>query len=195
MDYKKLAKSQLWLRTIKSMDIGGQPNTYQGLLNSWNENISIPSDEWCIDKYDEIAFLKSKYDKLESLSIWHEGLLNYGFPVPGENYRLKLRESDRNQFSGQLSLINLFLENENSGVTTSTTIQIKDINGNLITLTIANLKLVLSMYGGYYNNIWKRYSDYGTFINSYTSSTEIKTNSSLGLTDVTLNDITFSTGL
>lgn len=195
MDYIKLSKSQLWLKTNKSMVTGEQPNSYQGLTNAWSESTSIPTEQWCIDKYTEVQLLKAKYDKLESLSTWYEGLLDYGFSVPGESYRLKLREVDRYQFTGQLTLISLYLSNPESGVTTSTTTQIKDIDGNLITLTIGTLQLILSLYGGYYNTIWKRYNDYISFINSYTSLTETKTNSTLGVTDITLSNLSFNTGL
>lgn len=66
----------------------------------------------------------------------------------GNGYRLALHEHDRNNFIGLLTLVN------GLGAPDEATTTIGDIDGNLHSVTVAELKAMLMAYGLHYQAIW-----------------------------------------
>lgn len=75
-----------------------------------------------------------------------------GYNIPETSIILPLSDNDRNQFANLLVLLK---EGIDLGkLTNDTDITIKDIDGNIHTVTIGDYKSIIFDYGFYYKTIW-----------------------------------------
>jgi hypothetical protein len=78
--------------------------------------------------------------------------INDGYTVPGLGITLALQESDRNAFTGLLTMIN---EAVSAGLKAETdTVTIADISGVAHSVTIAQLRGVMLGYGNHLSALW-----------------------------------------
>jgi hypothetical protein len=79
-----------------------------------------------------------------------EQLITSGFPVGSSS--LALYDYDRSNFSNMLTLVNegLML----GQMTTSSIVSIKSQEGNILSMTAIQFKILMLQYGFYYKTIW-----------------------------------------
>jgi len=82
----------------------------------------------------------------------YQATIDAGYTVPGLGITLAMQESDRNAFTGLLSLLN---EAISMGLKTITDpVAIADITGASYTVTIGQFKQIMLGYGLYISELW-----------------------------------------
>jgi hypothetical protein len=111
--------------------------------------------------------LKTRYiDKLETS---YRAALASGYTNDTFNITLAIEEKDRLAFGQLLTMLKL-AEDLHQTVGNQS---IADINGNLHSLSVANLKALMLYYGVYYQTLWSRLNTKRNAINEATNYNEV----------------------
>lgn len=120
-------------------------DNYQALVDTWEDESSIPTDQELIDAYDE-------WKVKEDAKVAADAAIAQGYLVEPEDYRLAVDDAARKDWNELLTLCKEGIEL--GQMTNETEVSIKDMDGVMQTVTVLRLRQIIFGLGVYYKTLW-----------------------------------------